>query len=645
MGNSSSSRNKKNKKKEEEDNKNNNNEVNEEQESQENNKNDNKELLPPEENPETEVTDIDQDLVKLLRCCQEGDKKTIEELVQQGVVVDRDEVLDPLIPSESSMKRKYTSPLITAVTCGHVEVVQYFVSLGCSLDKTFQQVSESGHVVHNVTYFMIACQSKQQEVIKYLVSTKVIEKTRLDSERNTFLHYLCRHEHKLLNKGSDKEGIVEVDDDVTSTMKLLLELNILTSDVPGYSNIRNNTAMHSLAYFNNVSAMKLLLEVMYGPIVICNFVENGDVDYLRNPVRAPSLKTLLKNDVGMTPLHIAALRNSPDMVLVLLNYGFDPDVQERSGLDVYQLAKVVDIQHRVKDSTNVTKTVLKGPTVEEILNGYKAARSEAALRRKLRGNYDDESTLGGLDAASSITFENTYIEEDSASSSPGFRKKRFNKKIENGKEDETRSEVIIVDHSSLPGGGKSRTVNPYPKAQKLTKRQMFVRGMLDDSGSVTNKKKKKMKKKIRAKSPKKQPQPQRNAKDRIRVPFIGGSTTEIRNFRASSPSKSVQKSTHSLKTNSVTPGKQRSSAHYSQVHRGNTAAESLASSRHIRARKAWATMSTAKPYSAKVTPSPTVSRGHRVPKNNSSSQKKISKLKLPANIHSSPSGILTITFS
>ena len=501
----------------------------------------------------------------LLKACLNGEIDQVKTLESQGVPLNPAEILDPLTyadtssPASPAAKPNFISPLIAAIKGGQKEVVEYLLSAGCCLSSTFQQYSESnGDIVSGVTPLMLACQRKHLGIIAHLVKAKAIT-FQVDSDKNTILHYVCRQQQqqqqyqspqfkkKKKKKKKKKRNDIETDstvgcddsqDDITETLLLLQNLNVLTSDLPGHSNIRNNTALHSLAYFNNVPAMRILLSVMYGtatgtatqsdshtdsksppdqeeksslPLhnVHTNHKEEDaqrqkEDDFLTHPPPAPSLKTLLRNDVGMTPLHIATLRNSPGMMRLLLCSAFDPGVTEQSGMDVFQLARVVNLQQAsknkdkgstmnerstaVSDDAQVTaNTQGSEETILEVLAQYQAAvakkqeEKRLALLEQPRSNnqkqhqhqhqerqhsYDEDEDDDEDDFdmnASSITYENTLDDDGDEYSGDSRYSKPFHKVDNISQASDTTNTASSV-----------RRADPYPKALLLTKKQLLL---------------------------------------------------------------------------------------------------------------------------------------------------------------------------
>mmetsp|Transcript_14439 Transcript_14439/g.23908 ORF Transcript_14439/g.23908 Transcript_14439/m.23908 type:complete len:663 (+) Transcript_14439:122-2110(+) len=632
----------------------------------------------PQSGQRPETVDDEEVSHLLLKACLNGDLDDVKGLLSQGAPVSPVEVLDPLsydIPpssptSASVAKRNFISPLIAAITGAQLEVVQHLVSAGCSINQSFQQYSESnGSIVTGVTPIMLACQRKHKGVIAFLLAAKA-DCSAVDSDRNTILHYVCRHQQQKqlqvsLGSGRDlSEG-----DDITNTLLLLQDFSVLSADISRCSNIRNNTPLHSLAYFNNYAAMLLLLEVSYGarPGVseaTAAQYECNDDHFVKYPPPSPNLSTLLKNNVGMTPLHIAVLRKAPRMVRLLLDFAFDPGAQERSGLDVFQLAKVVSIQQSTKD-TNCDDFINCQAIVHE-LEAYSTAVKERQLIESIQEDTvmsvkeEEESLECDFDMnSSSITFDNTVdeIDEKGTESTSSLKDDYYYRT------DVSRS-ACLTDHKAGSGGTPRQTprqVHPYPKAKKLSRQQLLgaAHDILSGESTSPRSAKKKKKPKKRAKSPKKRqisPQKSRQFPGKG-APFLCGtqprSTSPRKTPAATSPrrlgSNNSAFNAHS-DSSRVTPAKHSRTAHSSVVHRGETAANMLSSSRHLRARSGWPTTPGAN--RTKVAPSPSTQRSHRGAKGSrtraavpTASAASSAAMKLPAHIHTSPSGILTITFS
>lgn len=641
----------------------------------------------PPQNPQSsqlpETLEEEELSRQLLKACLNGELDEVKGLLSQGATVSPVEVLDPLSyanapssPTSSSVaKRNFISPLIAAITGAQLEVVQHLVSAGCSINQSFQQYSESnGSVVTGVTPIMLACQRKHKGVIAFLLAAKA-DCSAVDSDKNTILHYVCRHQQQpqrqQVSLGSTSHGNDRAEgDDITDTLQLLQDFQVLSSDIPCCSNIRNNTPLHSLAYFNNYAAMLLLLEVTYGASPGASGAASAqykqdDKHFVNFPPPSPSQSTLLKNDVGMTPLHIAVLRKAPRMVRLLLDFAFDPGVQERSGLDAFQLARVVSIQQSTKDISGEEFVNCKAVIAE--LEAYSSALEE----RQVVESVQESSVLEEVESlecdlninASSITFDNTVdeVDEKGTESTSSLKDDYY------FRQDFTRA-ASLTEHM-VGSGAPPRQVHPFPTASKVSKHQLL--GAAHDilSGERmsprSGKKKKKIKK--RTKSPtKRQISPQKSRQYSGKgAPFLCGiqprSTSPRKTPATSSPRRAVSNNSNSSAVNSrggssrVTPAKHSRTAHSSIVHRGETAANMLSSSRHMRARAGWPT--TPRGRTTKVTPSSSsaqsAQRSHRGAKQSrsraaaptASAASSAAAMKLPAHIHTSPSGILTITFS
>ena len=626
----------------------------------------------------------------LLKSCLNGDLDSVKVCVAQGMSVDSPEVLDPLIYQDdeplshshtqphphsslspgsnpslvsspkrnlssnfsptspglgsgsiSHQKKNFISPMIAAITGGRLEILEYLVSCGCSVDKSFQQVSESnGNIVTGVTPLMLACQRKHLEIISFLLAARA-DCSAVDSENNTVLHYVCRHQQKQGSKRSkDSNEDEEEGNDVSKILQLLKQQKVLTSELPGCSNIRNNTPLHSLSYFNNIHSMKLLLEVMYGSRDLSSGYQSSEKHFHSFPPPTPSLTTLLKNDVGMTPLHVAVLRSSPNMVQLLLDYAFDPDVEERSGLNVFQLAKVVNIQQSAKevriDDEGAVNTSGK---VVQVLENYK----EAIEKQKEDEIASRDRHVGFEMNASSITFDNTVDEmDDHGTESTSSLKDDYKSNV---------SRSASLTDNMVGSFSSPRQVNPYPKGKQLTRKEGLLRAaqrVLNGESRPPRSTKKKKKSKKGPKSPRKERQVSPlKSKQYQDSPFVCGTSG---NHKRSLPGSVSPRSLNG--TAGVAPSKHSRTAHSSQVHRGRTAAKMISSSRHLRAKSGWPT--TPRAGSNKISPAPSTLRGHRggkvQPQGGRSKKAAVvggafPSVKLPSNIHTSPSGVLTITFS
>ena len=283
--------------------------------------------------------------------CLEGMHDTVEVLLKKGARV---HVPEAILYNNITDKNDYISPLSAAVINGHHSIVSILLRSADDsvIDRTFQQFSSLNTsstvtkiVNRGVTSLMLACKNSHPTIVEMLLKQNA-NYNMLDSENNNILHYAA--------KCKNSEAI----------FLLMKEYNIFSPSLIYAKDSKGDTPLHICCDGKNVESASIILNYLKGKECrnalsverlndrhINDNALSGAIQLMVDQAISNLLSSSPENKkysikyipqccniLGKTPLHYAVKRRSTDLIGPLLKHGFDPDVQDKSGISPRDIA-------------------------------------------------------------------------------------------------------------------------------------------------------------------------------------------------------------------------------------------------------------------------------------------------------------------
>ena len=212
---------------------------------------------------------------------------------------------------------------------------------------------------------------------------------------------------ELREKQRVKENDVIMNKDVDVTNALLTALSKNKEKVINWRDAESgNSMLHTLAYSNSSSQIKILLENGFDIEAMNNFGETA----LHWAIKTNSLESvilLLDNNANInakdlsnsTPLHYATMIGTPEMVSLLLRRGADHSCRDNDGKSAFDISlegegeeflAIKVLLHRSKNDQNNKKITLKPINNNALLSLQSIAYSADEKQQKLKPKPDIE---------------------------------------------------------------------------------------------------------------------------------------------------------------------------------------------------------------------------------------------------------------